>query len=601
MTNSVSKNLHVEESVAATLNSTHIPFHLLCVSHTCEVFDRGNMAILKNAEEKLGLREKLIARMPALKSFLSAGKSVTVTALEALNKLVSNDGHVSSQWELFEKLLLDKKKTKKQSQYRERRFAKLGYVASTILHHIDDYEDLLKDTKSNNQLVQACRVYLECDFVIIGLKVLSWFTYKVTLPFLNMVELSSQKELLSILPTLYDDLSAASLETLSDYKVNYSFEPPEPLSAVEKHILDLCSRKAAQDLATQRGREYGFGPEADSSSRATAIHKLDPAVLPYLPTDNLDCERDLAVFDKLAQRSASCSNKTFTAKGIRDEMTVHKCPPVFVNKITKSLSKILDQQEKEWMEKQKVLSREKLEKNCRAALKAVEYVHILLKKCKAWGGPFTNMHELEDCVLSTTDDDALKAILRTEIAYRKHTSPHDVKTRPQLYRLNQVTTSQFKVNLTFILSTESDLNSEAIPDMPTEQDMERIFLNSQTTSAASTAAVSDAVVNADVDDPEVLVNEPCIVVWDTSLGRQWFVGICISDDGDDTYTVEHLERCNPNQSKLWKYPSNPDIHTVNTVQIIPCNIIGSWDMTRRVMTFNLENWEMIAVLFRSFY
>ena len=141
--------------------------------------------------------------------------------------------------------------------------------------------------------------------------------------------------------------------------------------------------------------------------------------------------------------------------------------------------------------------------------------------------------------------------------------------------------------------------------MPTEQDMEQIFLHSQTISAASTT-VSDAVVNADVeegsvDDPQVLVNEPCIVIWDTSLGRQWFVGICISDDGDDTYTVEHLEHCNPNQSKLWKHPSHPDIHTVNTVQIIPCNIIGSWDMARRVMTFNLENWEMIAVLFHSFY
>ena len=75
------------------------------------MFDRGILAILKNAEEKLGLREKLMTRMPALKSFLNAGKSGTVTAIEALNKLVSNDGHVFSQWELFEKVILDKKKT----------------------------------------------------------------------------------------------------------------------------------------------------------------------------------------------------------------------------------------------------------------------------------------------------------------------------------------------------------------------------------------------------------------------------------------------------------------------------------------------------------
>ena len=80
-------------------------------------------------------------------------------------------------------------------------------------------------------------------------------------------------------------------------------------------------------MATQRGREYGFGQEqeAHTKSRATAIHKLDPAVLPYLPTDNLICERDLAVFDRLAQRSASCSNRKCTAKGIRDKKFVYKC------------------------------------------------------------------------------------------------------------------------------------------------------------------------------------------------------------------------------------------------------------------------------------
>ena len=48
--------------------------------------------------------------------------------------------------------------------------------------------------------------------------------------------------------------------------------------------------------------------------------------------------------------------------------------------------------------------------------------------------------------------------------------------QPQLYRLNQVTTAQFKVNLTIILSTESDLNLEAISDMPTEQEIEHVFL-----------------------------------------------------------------------------------------------------------------------------
>ena len=76
----------------------------MCVSHTCGVFDCGNMVILKELEMKIKLREAVIARMTALKSFLT-NKSVTVSALEALNKLVINDEHKSSQWEMFDKIL----------------------------------------------------------------------------------------------------------------------------------------------------------------------------------------------------------------------------------------------------------------------------------------------------------------------------------------------------------------------------------------------------------------------------------------------------------------------------------------------------------------
>ena len=140
------------------------------MSHTCEVFDKGNIKELLEAEKKLGLREILITHMLALKSFLPSSKSVTVAALEALNNLVINNDHKSSQWQLFDKHLAESGKTKKHSQFHERRFGKLGYTASSILYLLEDYEAVLQSTKSNNQLVQACRIYVECDFVLKGLK-----------------------------------------------------------------------------------------------------------------------------------------------------------------------------------------------------------------------------------------------------------------------------------------------------------------------------------------------------------------------------------------------------------------------------------------------
>ena len=66
------------------------------------------------------------------------------------------------------------------NKFQEPRFAKLGYTAATILYHVQDYQAVLEKTKSNNQLVQACHVYLQCECTILGLVLQSWFTYKIT-------------------------------------------------------------------------------------------------------------------------------------------------------------------------------------------------------------------------------------------------------------------------------------------------------------------------------------------------------------------------------------------------------------------------------------
>jgi len=42
--------------------------------------------------------------------------------------------------QLFDKYLAESDKTKKHSQFHERRFGKLDYTASTTLYHLEDYE-----------------------------------------------------------------------------------------------------------------------------------------------------------------------------------------------------------------------------------------------------------------------------------------------------------------------------------------------------------------------------------------------------------------------------------------------------------------------------
>lgn len=52
-------NREYKEQTANSLMAHHIPFNLLCVSHTCEVFDKGNKHVLCKIEMKIGLKEDL--------------------------------------------------------------------------------------------------------------------------------------------------------------------------------------------------------------------------------------------------------------------------------------------------------------------------------------------------------------------------------------------------------------------------------------------------------------------------------------------------------------------------------------------------------------
>ena len=61
------------------LDSTHIPHHILCKSHTVEKFDRSNLLVRSKVEKEVRLREKLESISPALKPFFR-GKDAIVKA-----------------------------------------------------------------------------------------------------------------------------------------------------------------------------------------------------------------------------------------------------------------------------------------------------------------------------------------------------------------------------------------------------------------------------------------------------------------------------------------------------------------------------------------
>ena len=202
-----------------------------------------------------------------------------------------------------------------------------------------------------------------------------------------MCELYSQSDLLQLLPQLKKDLQKGILQNLSKFEVNYSFTIDKPLSNLERRILQKFFEKAAVDLTTQRGREYGFC-EVEQNPYATDLTKLSKKQLDHLPTNNLDCERDLSKFDYLAKRSASSSAKNFTAKGVFDEMTFINVGNKKIEKTTKGIAKLLDKEEKLWMESQRHLKEEKIKNDLEKANQHTEYVHVVVGKCKKHQGPF---------------------------------------------------------------------------------------------------------------------------------------------------------------------------------------------------------------------
>lgn len=142
MTDSVSKNMEIEKIIAQKLESLHIPLHLICQSHFCESLDRGVEKCLVAIDEKIGLEETVLSRMPELKSYVSH-KSVTKAALDAISSLVVDTGKPCNLYKEWLSHLATKSKKNKFVTYRENRFAQTGFLAASIIHHWDDLQELL--------------------------------------------------------------------------------------------------------------------------------------------------------------------------------------------------------------------------------------------------------------------------------------------------------------------------------------------------------------------------------------------------------------------------------------------------------------------------
>ncbi|KAG1652087.1 hypothetical protein GQR58_026544 [Nymphon striatum] len=454
-------------------------------------------------------------------------------------------------------------------------------AASSVLQAKDIVQMVIDEVEGTNQLVESCRIYLSSELFITELECLAYFNHFVTFPFLNCVQISSQGQLLELLPKLHNDLIKGKIDTLQNYIVSIHGMPTPTLSNnLSTKIIEMMCATAASAVKLQCGREYGF---SEVKLRATYLSLLSEKDLEGLPTNNLVAERDFSRFDREA-RVAKSRNRRFKAKNIQNNMVLYKCSKeIKIDKLSRTLAAILSCRESQW----DVLQHEKLKTRLEAKLntskKSEDYTKKLLQNCKSWRDPCTSLEELQQILKEKSDQNV--QIVKTELAYYAHTHKADKIANPELFRLNGI--SHKLTNFAVLLSNYC-ISSCTVADLPTNEDV--------------TATLEERPCQHQISKPTPLnLSELCAVIWQNcDASYEWYIGY-VKSIINNGYIVDHLHRVGPGCHIKWKYPSTEDVQTAELEQIVNCTVKGEWDITpdTRKRFFIIENIKAIKAAFQS--
>lgn len=467
MTDSVSKNLKIGERIADILyaevdfETKHIPHQLLCSAHWCENIDKKCLEVCMDIEQKMKLKDLLLRKMPSLSAFIRGKKSIVEFAIEACCSIVLNTGKKSSMYKSFLNICQIDDVSRKVGAYKQRRFARLGHCAGSIVHHLSQFKTLVSKL-ALNQHGQAVKLYLDQPFIIDAMICLSKVSEFLTLPYLEMVQKTNQEQLLQIFSNLYNDLKNNNIYTLKDFHTPYNFNYP-PSNPQQENIIHYMTKAIAEGFNVQRGREYNFGVHETREIRATNIAEISPSILPFLPTHNLDCERELGIFDHKLSKIHGGFNAKSTFKGIRDEMMLYKTNICTIPRDSHKKIAILDHKEQLWLKSQKEKESRRTTEKHNSEKKMNERWMVLLNTCKTWGGPFTDMEQVCDAT-KLEDKTKLKKILRTEISINKIANFH-----PHLdYSVNSKSIEQLQEILENIIAYEQSVECDEKSDYSEE-------------------------------------------------------------------------------------------------------------------------------------
>ena len=116
---------------------------------------------------------------------------------------------------------------------------------------------LVNEVEGTNQIVESCMIYLSSELFITELECLAYFNQNVTFLFLKV---SSQIQLLEVLPKLYSDLTDGKIDTLQNYVVSvHGMSSPVLTNNLSTKILKMMCMSAASLVIYSVDVNMGLG------------------------------------------------------------------------------------------------------------------------------------------------------------------------------------------------------------------------------------------------------------------------------------------------------------------------------------------------------
>ena len=194
-------------------------------------------------------------------------------------------------------------------------------------------------------------------------------------------------------------------------------------------------------------------------------------------------------------------------------------------------------------------------------------------------------------------------MVKTELAYYKHTHRCDVIARPSLFKLNNLSHEDRLTNLCILLADDNYLSTHSITDLPTSITALDVIREELHITSVAEEHQGDVNNSPDIEQHHKL-NSICVTIWTVNDEPQWYLGY-ITDINHDkescSYTVEHLTRVNKDTNYMWKYPTVNDIaENLREDQILDVNVEGDWDTSSvRNTKYVLRNHVLINEKFKE--